>query len=396
MPLPNVTINIERNGLGGVALTVDGIMGMCLTGTLSGTPQDILLELNTPYPIYSLDEAKALGITETVNAAAYKQIKEFYDEAGTGRKLWIILSADTVTIEKKVDKSESVCPAKILAEAAQGEIKVMGVSWVKATGYTGTTLDGLDSKVYAAVLNADSLAKDFVAQIMPFSVLLEGVGFSGSGSALRDLLGMTSERAGIVLAATEDNTQGAIGMALGRLARIPVQRKMSRVKDGALPTLYGYLTDGDPIDNRQADLDTMHDKGFIVIRKFPTRSGYYFNQDTTCAPVSNDLHTISRLRVIDKALIIAYNTYVEEIDEEVKVNSDGTLDAAMIAYLQAKIERAVGMNMVGEISAFEAYIDPKQNILSVPRLNVVLRITPVGYMSQIIVSLGFKNPALTV
>lgn len=392
MPLPNVTINIERNGLGGVALTVDGIVGICLTGEATDD-----LDLNKAYPIYTLDEAKALGILETgANADAYKQIKEFYDEAGTGRKLWIIVSNDATTIEDRVDKSKDVCPAKILAESAQGEIKVIGVTWVPpGNGYDATILDGLDSLVYGAVLKADALAKDFATQIMPFSVLLEGVGFTGTGSDLRDLLEMTSERAGIVLAATESNGQGAVGMVLGRLARIPVQRKISRVKDGALPTLYGYLTDGEPIESRLPDLGTMHDRGFIVLRKFPTRSGYYFNQDTTCAPVSNDLHTISNLRVIDKALVITYNTYVEEIDEEVKVNADGTLDAAMIAYLQAKIERAVGMNMVGEISAFTAYIDPKQNILSVPRLNVVLRITPVGYMSQIIVSLGFKNPALT-
>ena len=392
MPLPNVIINIERNGLGGVALTVDGIVGICLTGVATDD-----LALNVAYPIYSLDEPKALGILETGgNADAYKQIKEFYDEAGAGRKLWIIVSDDTMTIQDRVDKSKTVCPAKILAEAAQGEIKVIGVTWVPAgNGYNAVILDGLDSLVYGAVLKADSLAKDFVAQIMPFSVLLEGVGFTGVGSNLRDLTGMTSERVGIVLAATEANGQGAVGMALGRLSRIPVQRKISRVKDGALPILAGYLTDGNPIDTRQADLDTMHDNGFIVLRKFPTRSGYYFNQDTTCAPVSDDLHTISNIRVIDKALVITYNTYVEEIDEEVIVNKDGTLSAPMVAYLQAKIERAIGLNMVGEISAFEAYIDPKQNILSVPRLNVVLRITPVGYMSQIIVSLGFKNPALT-
>ncbi len=391
MPLPNVIINIERNGLGGVALTVDGIMGLCLTGV----PIDNTLELNKPYAIYTLDGAKALGITIDENPVAYKQIKEFYDEAGTNRKLWIILCEESVTIEDMVDKSLDACPAKILAEAAQGEIKVMGCSWMPAQVYEPTILDGLDAKVYAAVLKADSLAKDFVAQIMPFSFLLEGIGFTGTASDLRDLLGMTSERAGIVMAATEDNGQGAIGMTIGRLARIPVQRKISRVKDGALPTLYGYLTDGDPVDTRQGELDTMHDRGFIVFRKFPTRSGYYFNQDTTCAPVSNDLHTISHLRVIDKALVITYNTYVEELDEEVKIGKDGTLDPSMIAYLQAKIERNVGLNMVGEISNFEAYIDPSQNILSVPRLNIVLRITPVGYLSEIVVSLGFKNPALT-
>ena len=517
MSLPNVVINIERNGLGGVALTVDGIMGLCLTGVAVTNK----LVLNTAYALYSLDDAVALGITSAGNPYAYKQIKEFYDEAGTGRKLWIIVSANTMTIADKVDGTLTPCPAKILVESAQGEIKVLGVCWkpgegtpatpsVRATGtvritnagvngdiarisvtegtgtpvllaqytvagspnaaavaadlkadfllkkaegdhaydatvltdtititapiglgvsansftlsfdstgstlvvatvvsfsggvnlipgtaYSGTTLDGLDSLVYGAVLKADTLAKNYVSQIMPFSVLLSGFGFTGVASNLRNLTGMTSDRVGIVLAATESNAEAAVGMTLGRLARIPVQRKISRVKDGALPILSGYLSDGAVVDNRTGELGTAHDKGFILVRKFPTRSGYYFNQDTTCAPVSDDLHTISNIRVIDKALVITYNTYVEELDEEVKINADGTLDASMIAYLQATIERNVGMNMVGEISAFEAYIDPKQNILSVPILNVVLRITPVGYMSQIIVSLGFKNPAFT-
>jgi hypothetical protein len=46
-----------------------------------------------------------------------------------------------------------------------------------------------------------------------------------------------------------------------------------------------------------------------------------------------------------------------------------------------------------EISSVTCFIDPAQNILSTNRLNVVLRIIPVGYATNIEISLGFANPA---
>ena len=390
MSLPNVTINIDRTGLGGVALTEDRIMGICLTGVaVSGK-----LVLDTPHAIYSLDDAIALGIDSTNNPDAYNQLVDFYAEAGRGAKIWVIVSANTMDIDHKVDKSQTICQAKILAQSAGGEIKVMGICWRPATPYSPTILDGLDTKVYSAVTHADSLAADFVAQIMPFSVILEGNGFTGIETNLRNLTSMTNSRVAITLAARSAGKEASIGSILGRLAHVPVQRKISRVLDGAISIATAYLTDGAIIDDRLDKLGTMHDKGFIIYRKFANKSGYYFNADHTTTGASDDLNSLARIRTIDKALTITYNTYVEEIDEEVTINSDGTLDASVIASLQAKIDRNINLNMGGEISSFESYIDPSQNILSVARLNIVLRITPVGYMTNIVVSLGFKNPAL--
>ena len=44
-----------------------------------------------------------------------------------------------------------------------------------------------------------------------------------------------------------------------------------------------------------------------------------------------------------------------------------------------------------EISNVNCFIDPAQNILSTNQLNVVLKITPVGYASDIEISLGFQQ-----
>lgn len=394
MSLPNVTINIERSGLGGVALTNDMIAGMVLTGVeVTG-----ILELGTGYVIYSTDDLVDLGITsadDDENAFAYKHIKEFFDEAPSGAKLYLYFVPDSYTLSDLVNKALPECPAKKLQEYAQGEIRIMTVAWNAPEEVEPTLLDGLDQEVFSAALNANDLAEDMISEITPCVFIIPGMGYTGIAAELRDLTGMSNARSAIVLGCTADDKVAAVGLVLGRLAAIPVQRKISRVKDGAVNTLYGYLTDGTSIKDAAGDLGGMHDKGYIVLRQFPTKSGYYFNGDHTCTPVSDDLHTISNNRVINKAVVITYNTYVEEVDEEIEVTDKGTLDPAMIAYLQAKIENAINLNMNGEISNFEAYIDPAQNILSVPRLNIVLRITPVGYLSQINVYLGFKNPALT-
>ena len=391
MALPNVTINIERSGLGGVTLTSDNIFGLVLTGVAVGAT----LALHIPYSINSIDEAEAMGITEDVNLHAWQQISAFYNTVGDGAKLWIIIEDENVSLEAMVDKTNINCPAKALLDAAAGEICGIGVSWKPGDGYVVTTLDGLDEKVYQGILNADSLALDYLPKIMPFFTILSGNGFDGEGNDLRDITTMTNARVGVCLGAYDNNGFAAVGMVMGRLASIPVQRKISRIKDGALPILEGFLTDGASINNRLDKLDTIHDKGFIIFRKFPTKAGYYFNGDHTATGANDDLHQVCNIRTIDKALKITYNTYVEELDDEIAITDAGLLDPSAIAALQAKIDTAINLNMSDEISKFSSYIDPAQNILSAPRLNVQLRITPKGYLTDIIVSLGFKNPALT-
>ena len=110
---------------------------------------------------------------------------------------------------------------------------------------------------------------------------------------------------------------------------------------------------------------------------------------------TDDYHFLSRGRVIDKAHVLAYTTFVQEVDDEVPVNADGTLDAGFCKWLERQITNQVNNTMTAnkEISSVSCYIDPTQNILSTNTLNVVLKITPVGYATDIEISLGFENPA---
>jgi hypothetical protein len=181
---------------------------------------------------------------------------------------------------------------------------------------------------------------------------------------------------------------------MGRLASIPVQRKISRVKDGAVAGVEtAYMTDGEKIEGREATLDTIHDKGYIVLRQFTGLSGWYFSSDVTATDVTDDLNTISHNRIIDKVIRIAYKTYVNEIDDDVEIDADrGTIDATIISYLKGQIETQVNGNMTDEVSKFHCEIDADQNILSGLPLQVRLFIVPKGYLSNIQVNIGFTNP----
>lgn len=380
--LPNVSISLVRNGLGLVAETNDNTVAMILPGVAVVGK----IALNEPKAIYSTDGANELGISATSNAVAYRHITEFYDVAGSGSKLWIMIVTSTTRLSAMVDSTLGFCPAKHILNAANGEIMALGIA---STSDGGTTVDGLDSEVKLARTKGQVLAMDYLAKIMPFVLVVEGRKMTDA-DALGNLRAESNYRTSTVLFSSKDDESASIGSVLGQLAAIPVQRKVSRVKNGALPVDTAYLSDGLAIAGRE-DLGTIHDKGYIIARQFPGRAGYYFNGDFTATAATDDLNTIARIRTIDKALKIAYNTYVEELDDDVEVNDDGTLHASVCAYLKQKIEGQVNNAMLGEISSFSAQVDGTVDILSGAAQKIYLNITPRGYLNPIEVVLSFTN-----
>lgn len=386
MALSNVNITVNRDGLGLIAVQSDGAAGISLRGeAVSGK-----LELSKPYLIYSLADAEKLGIEATgVNAAAYRQIDEFYQTAGTGTKLYIILS------DKASKNSALKETLKKMLEYANGSIVLLGMSWPDAAKTSPVEQGGLIKEVFDTQTMLQTLSVEYTNRIMPFISVIDGAGFKGDANALTDLTTMNNYRTVISLTATDNSGVGAIGQLLGSIMAQPVHRKISRVKNGSLPMTQGeaFLTDKVSIEGRDEQLGAITDKGYLVYRTFPGRTGYFYNGDFTATLPTDDLCSIARLRVMDKALKIAYNTYVNELDDEIDVTEDGNLEPAHVSYLQEVIYNQIMGNMSDSISGFSVVIDPSQNILSGKGLDISLSITPKGYLNPINVTLGFQNPA---
>lgn len=404
--LPNVKIDFANGLLGAVGAMADGVVGLISTAvavsqTINGNATTTFA-LNTPYKITKLDDLIEKGINSAstgANANLYKCVKEFYDEAPVGSELWIMGVADTMTVDKMVDKTEVNGALKLL-RAANGDIRVLIVKVTDASGYSATVTHAIDAKVETAITKAQQLGEEITAaNYAPIFTILEGRHYSGVPTNLPALNEGDDNRVAVLIGDTVTNSDGAaVGLLAGRIAAIPVQRSIGRVRSGSIGATKMYIgsataENGDPA--------TINDKGFICPRTFVGKSGYYWNDDKLATSPTDDYALIPRRRTIDKAYRIAYQTLVNEINNEVPVTDDGKIAPPYVKSVQTAVESAIINLMTSEGNlgvdpsdpkdmGVQCYINPDQNIVATSKLKAQLRVKPYGYSKYIEVDLGFK------
>jgi hypothetical protein len=390
----SVNITLANGQLGATLQTNDGITGLVVTGADEGG-----YAVGTPILLTSITSALNAGITEDGNRFAAKQIKEFYQQAGSGALLYVMLVPDTMTVADMADNTNPNGAIKLL-DYAGGKIKVLGLVSddvaIATGGGTIVTASGLNTDVYTAAANMGEMAAAYFQQHKPIRTIIGGTSFTGVAGDLSDMAsGTSNNRTAILIGDTQAGAGACVGLALGVISSIPVQRKLSRVRSGALTNGHAYAG-SISMESDAATFGVIANNGFITFTTYANTSGYFFSGDPMCTATTDDYSMLARGRVIDKAHILAYTTFVQVVDDEVPVNTDGTLDAGFCKWLSQQIVNQVNNTMTAnkEISSISCYIDPAQNILSTNQLSVVLNIVPVGYATNIEVVLGFSNPSI--
>lgn len=393
--LPRIKINYENGALGAVVPSPDGCLGI----VTNGDPVDGKFELGKAYILNSYQALADLGITESVNPGIEKVVREFYDEAGEGTEVWLMAFARTVKQSELVDVTKDY--AKKLITESNGKVRGVIVCCQPEESYEPTVEKGLDSDVIAALPKAQALG-EWAAEscFAPVFVLLEGRNFTGDAVQLTDLTEMSYNRVGVFVGDTVSGSRGAaMGVLAGRIAAMPVQRNAGRVKDGALSPVQFYIGDSPASSYRY--MENVHDKGYITVRNYVGKAGYFFTDDPLATKAGDDYRQLSNRRIADKAYRICYSTLIEELLDEVPVNEDGTLQIAVAKNWQAKVEQAIATQMTasGELSAdvtdpndrgVVCYIDPAQDVLASSRIVVSVKVRPFAYARYIDVNLGFN------
>jgi hypothetical protein len=393
--LPTIQITFENGALGSVSPSADGVTGLVITASAEGN-----FALGEVYLLRRAEDLATLGATATTNSFLCRHVEEFYAEAGTGAELWLMGVANTVSQSASVNKANDY--AKKLIQSANGRIRALGVAFHPASGYTPTITDGVDSDLWASLSKAQDLAKWATETLYaPLFVVVEGRHWSGSATALKDLSTFSYNRVGVMLGDTEAasgaSSGAAIGLLLGRIARIPVQRHIGRVRDLALNTLTAFVGATLP---ENADVETIHDKGYITFRTFVGKSGYFFTDDSLATAVSDDYRSIARRRTVDKAYRIAYSTLIEFLNDEIAVTTSGELVPALVKSWESEVESAIvnQMTVEGNLSSdpddpadrgVKCYIDSAQNTVATGKIEITLKVKPYGYAKYIDVQLGF-------
>lgn len=357
---PKITINLQEGGLGRTSPVGDGIAGLIVH--LAEAPAG-----------HAFGEAKSYTKYDDLPAGLKIPALAQFFAVAPGKKIWIMPVVNTVTVVEILDKAHAQAYAKNLIAAGGGEIRFIGI----VSAHAHATLAN-------AITNAQALAVEFAGKYDPVIVFVP-VKYNAS---VPDLTNGSANRVGAFIS----ETGAEAGLLLGRLAGTPVQRHIGRIKDGAMPITEFMIGDkkAEEADDRVAEVVG---KGYITLGTIRGKSGYYYETQPLATSPAGDYSIISNRRVIDKAVLIAYQTYVNELKDEIEIAADGTIAPGVIKHYQGLIENAINLQMTanGNISAARAFMDAAQNVLSTGKIEVTLRILPVGYAEEIVVNLGFTT-----
>lgn len=391
MPLPNVNIKLGNGNLGQTSVTDDGIAGMILTGkAVEGK-----LELNKPYQLSSTRDLKTLGIEEATNPLAVKEITAFYAQAGEGAELHLLVVSEATTLAAMCDPAEG-SPLRKLTDAAAGRIRLVGVNKLPPAEYEADVAQAIDADAITAAAGAQQTAESYAGQIRPFRLLLPAPAWTGSTENLYKPAESSYNRVAFVLAsdkAISGTYTAAVGMILGRAALMEPQQSIGRVKSGSVAA-DGYFTSGNNYLEKSGLAEALNDAGYIFFINLPAKNGCYLNGDPMAAPAADDYNQLHLGRIIDKAMVIAYTTYISEILENIAVDEKGNLPTGACKSFEGMIENAINSSMGNQISSFTAYVNPAQNILSTGKMEIDCKLVPLGILREIQVNLSFENPAV--
>ncbi len=338
MGLPKVTFEIKSDGLGRTIGGIKKVAGIVLTGnTVSGK-----IVLGNSYRVFTMKDVENLGIEkEGTNAFAHKQLSDFYAQAGIGTELWFMLVSDSTTQKLMVNPTQPYA-AKLVADA-KGRIRILGIARKFTTGQN--VVGGLAKDSHDAVPVAESLAEYCYDKYMPIRILIGGNNFTGNVSSLIDYSKTNYSHVAMIISNNDGSKNAGIGSALGRSASLPSQRSIAYIKDNAIEMFDGYLTSGERAEEYSQSQEEIHGKRYIFFRTFAARPGYYYSDDITLTSSSNDFSSLGRGLVMDEAVLIAYDTLINELSSEVLLDEDGKIHPAIIKNWQANVERQLNALM---------------------------------------------------
>lgn len=399
--IPKVKINFSNGAIGSVKPAEDGSAALLAVGTaeeeevVKGDEEDVkkpILELGTVYTVTQLSDFVSKFPLKQ-NKTLCEAVADFYKYAPNGTLLSFMVVSDKSTLYA----SENGALEKLMDNVSHDVHFVIDATGPKGTKLTENAKDGAkdeDPDLQNQLDNINELVEKLGEKYStPFFVIVESTDFS------ENLTKSDFNRVVCLYMSQGKNKKSCTSLFGGRLASIPVQRCVARTKDGAFS--YDEMYIGDNIaTNSKATL--VNNKGYITVRTFPGKAGYYITDDLMATSTEDDYGVIARRRVADKAYRVAYNTMVDFIGDEIALTADGEIAAHEIKKIQNALERALETQMtnLGNLSVdtsddndkgMQVIIDEKQNILATNALNVSLRIRPYGYAKYINVDLGFQT-----
>lgn len=398
MAFPKIIINRGKGGLGRPLPTNDHVSGLIMPVKDADLPSGFTATDRIKV-VYSIDDAETLGIIENSTSDEikhlYYQIDSFFGIQPKG-KLYLYLYDSVSGFE--FDELE-------LSQAyANGEIRQFGLFLDNIT--IAGNVSSLQTEMNKLESNNTPAS---VLLAMNFGTITES-DFQAGASALVDLRAMGSKNVSVVLGGDGSAKGGqlsttigfpitTLGLTLGAVSLSKVHENIGWIEKFNVvngtefdepvfaidSSKQVFVKDQQPLLN-----EDIHDRGYIFLRKQVGINGSYHTDSGTAISVTSDYAYIENNRVIDKAVRNVRTKMLPNLNSPLYVNEDGTLSGDTIGKFQNDAENGLeSMERDGEISAFKVIINPEQDVLSTSKIEIAIKIVPVGVAREIDVNIGF-------
>jgi len=394
MSIPDIKLT-KASGLGRRDPSEDHISGLIL----QGVPTDDIA-LGDIVTLQSKADAENYGIDQDYDddnkVLVYHHIERFFYR-NPSATLYLMLVATTITLTDMCDKEKEYVK-KLLVEQG-GKIRQIGV---------GLNTEGSFGDVLTAVIKAQALAEEEFIQHRPVNILIEGRNFNTTATLATNLRTLLSPQVAVVIGADWDIsnkvylsgydeikpylTYAAIGDMLGCISAAKVNECIGWVGKFPLTNAsLGYfinagISNGSKISSiSDTDQNTLHEKGYIFVKNYTGKTGYWFQSSPTCAAQSADEAYIENARTLNKAARIIRAALLDDLNSPIPLTEEGKITPTMIGYFEGKCTAALE-NMVSdeEISAASVYINPDKVFFEEgEKLDIVFKIIPIGVARMI-------------
>lgn len=193
---------------------------------------------------------------------------------------------------------------------------------------------------------------------------------------------------------------------IARIMSQPIQVSPGKVRLGAILNI--NTPSQSDIDSLDLDNDLYIDGAespalnaarYITARTRVGRPGWFCNGVPTMAGPTSDFTFLPLAFVIDKACDITYEWLVDLLDDDVQLDPT----TGKILEQEARAEEARGLSLFnsGMVAAQNCTsvtpaLSRDDNILSTKTINAKVRVLPRGYLSNIVVDVGYTNPELAI
>lgn len=407
MPQPDLYTERSDGNLGRRSFTTDKVAGLIMNAVqeTGGVQNELIYQFN------SLTSAEGAGFTEEYDdlhkVLCYHHIKEFFRLCSDGR-LYVMTVEQGEKLSDMADISGDFGP--LLMQAAKGEIRVVGFTLNPDSLYTSVPLDGLDNDTWSAVAKAQQLMDQERQYHRPSFAVVEGRNLTGSPTALqsvRNISGVDAPDVCVVIGADnkvskreeEYEESAAVGTLLGSICARKVNENPAWVTGGDISSLADDsmmepgLSSGDALlEYTDADLNTLHDKGMVMVREHIGLTGVYWNDLPTCTAETSDFTYGENVMTWNKAAKLVRKRIMPFLMGPIRFKADGTLAPTFLKNLESEALLSLeGMEKDQELDGASISIDPKQNVRDDKKVRAKVGLLMAETAREIIFEIGFTT-----